>query len=129
MKEGRQPKSKALFERVVGGEFGVKVSGAYVVNIKDAQAYHFILTSDLLLSIVGAPALFQSHILTFHVVQGRNIPSSINWPTCIKWESSTPPTLSCRRGLRDMIQLETPDYGSTWHDTLIGIGYSTGDAV
>jgi hypothetical protein len=129
MKKGEKRKHPAVHELLVGGEHGLEVSGAYVVNLAGAHAYHFVLVGDLLLSIVGAPAPFQSHMLTFHLVQGEGTPSFVLWPNCIKWRSGTPPTLSTERSKRDMIRLETPDYGYTWHDTIIGIGYSAGDAV
>lgn len=126
-KQNRKP--QAIGEPLVGGVAGLHVSGAYVINLAGAHAYHFVLVGNLLLSIVGAPAAFQSHILTFHLVQGEGTPSFVHWPTCLKWRSGTPPTLSIERSKRDMIRLETPDYGFTWHDTLIGIGYSVSDTV
>lgn len=129
MQSRKNKKCAGTGEQIIGGVSGVEISGAYVINLADAHAYHFILKGDLLISIVGAPVPFQSDILTFHLVQGADTPSTVYWPDCIKWGSGTPPTLSASRGLRDMIQLETPDYGLTWRDTLIGIGYSAQDAV
>lgn len=64
----------------------------------------------------------RAHSLTLIITQGTGGSRTITWPSSVKWDGGTAPTLSTAVGAVDVVTLITRNQGTTWYAFLAGKG-------
>lgn len=94
-----------------------------VIDLIDGNAHDVTLTANATFTFQGARAGYAcafSLLLRQDAVGGW----TVTWPTSVKWDSATVPTLTTTASAIDLLVFTTYDGGTTWLGSLAGSNYS-----
>lgn len=112
------PSAKRVEHVVASGDSG----DAYEIDCAAATIHEITLTDDCILTIANAPS--GGFAITIDLIQDGTGGHTVTWPVNVTWPGGTAPTLTADADAVDAFRLYTPDGGTTWRGSTIGLDFA-----
>src|SRR3990167_7357312 len=110
-------------ETLVGGASGTNTGSSYEVDLSLGNVFNLVLNANCTFTFSNPHASGTHSSFTVLLKQDSAGSRTVTWPSSVKWQSGTAPTLSTASHAADVLGFTTNDGGTKWLGFVVAQNY------